>query len=170
MNEPINLEALLEMARSVQASTEPEEFIPPPPKKPGPKPKPKPEPDPEAYERPVKRSKYIPSNPAGRGKGNIAKATVNRTVAFRSALDDEDWQDIAVTTFNRMMDPDCRNGDFVKLATFLARYNLVSADAQLVIDSENGSLTSDQIDLLRSYLKNDGMPSPMGKNSFVPKD
>lgn len=153
---------ILEMSKRVQGGIEPEPYVAPPKKVPEPVAV-------EEYERPAKVGKYIPKSP-GRGKGSLAKATVNRTVAFRSALDDEDWEDIAITTFNRMMDPKCKNGDFVKLAMFLARYNLVSADAQLVVDSENGSLSDDQIDVLRSYLKGDGLPAPLGKHSFIPKD
>lgn len=107
-------------------------------------------------QRPVKVN-AMPVSP-GRGKGNLAKATINRTAAFRGALGDNDWEDIAVVTFNRLMDPATKNGDFVKLAMFLARYNLLSADAQMVCDTESGALNPEAIDRLRNLIKDDGIP------------
>lgn len=121
---------------------------------------------PKEPERPVKRN--MPT-PTGRPKGSLAKATVSRTVAFRSALSDEDWEDIAVVTYNRMMDPNTKNGDFVKLALFMARYNLVSADCQMVLDSEGDKLDPAMIDNLRSLIKSEGLPKAFGKSSYVPE-
>lgn len=117
--------------------------------------------------RPEKRDTGNQSR--GRPKGSMAKATVNRTVAFRSALSDEDWEDVAVVTYNRMMDPNTKNGDFVKLGVFLARYNLVSADCQMVLDADNDNLDPAMIDSLRALIKNEGMPKTFGKSSYVPE-
>lgn len=122
-------------------------------------------------ERPVKggRPKPVPPKSPGRGKGNIAKATVSRTKSFRQALDDDDWEDIAVIAFNKLIDPKTRNGDWVKIATFLARYNLVSADAQLVCDTEAGKLDDATIDSLRKIIKKDGLPEAFnGYRPYVP--
>lgn len=122
-----------------------------------------------ASEKPARPEKRDTGNQTrGRPKGSMAKATVNRTVSFRSALTDEDWEDIAVVTYNRMMDPHTKNGDFVKLALFMARYNLVSADCQMVLDTEGDKLDPAMIDGLRALIKNEGMPKTFGKTSYVP--
>lgn len=122
-------------------------------------------PEDTAHQRPVKVG-AMPKSP-GRGKGNMAKATVNRTGAFRAALDDNDWTDIAIVTYNRLMDPATKNADFVKLAMFLARYNLLSADAQMVCDTESGALDSGAIDSLRKLIKEEGLPQYFPKTKTL---
>lgn len=112
--------------------------------------------------REEQRKREAPTSP-GRGKGTLAKATIERTGAFRGALCDADWADIAVATFDRMMRPTCKDADFVKLATFLARYNLLSADAQMVIEAEGDKLDSVAIDALKGLIKDSGMMKELPK-------
>lgn len=101
--------------------------------------------------------KPMPVSP-GRGKGNINKATTSRTLSFRSAVSNEEWAALHRKIYDRMMDDNIKNADLAKLFTVASRFNLLSADAEMIIEESKGQPDNATLDQLKELIKRDGLP------------
>lgn len=102
-------------------------------------------------------AKPMPVSP-GRGKGNLNKATTSRTVSFRNAVSNEEWGALARKIYDRMMDENIKNADLAKLFTVAARFNLLSADAEMIVEESKGQPDNASLDKLKEMIKKDGLP------------
>ena len=88
----------------------------------------------------------------GRPKGSRNKSIINKTEAFRSAITEQDWKDLAIDILDRLRDPATSNGDFVKLIGVLTKSTILTADTELVVEAEEKRLNATQIAEMREFI------------------
>lgn len=88
----------------------------------------------------------------GRPKGSRNKSIINKTEAFRSAITEQDWKDIAIDILDRIRDPSTSNGDLVKLVGVLTKATILTADTEITVEAEEKRLTATQIEEMREFI------------------
>lgn len=88
----------------------------------------------------------------GRKKGSRNKSIINKTEAFRSAITEQDWKDLAIDILERLRDPSTTNGDFVKLISVLTKSTILTADTEMVVEAESKLLSKTQIAEMREFM------------------